>query len=246
MRIGVIGTGNIGRVLIERMRSVGHAVTMTNASGAESIRDFAIKTGAPAVAIEEIGLDVDILFLVIPERNIPHLPKAIFQNIKPSTVIVDVGNYYPVRDGQIAEIDKGLTESEWVSKQIGHPVVKAFNSISSASLISAARTAGASDRVALPISGEVKRSKEVVANLIDQLGFDSFDAGSLSESWRQQPGSPVYCTNLALGELRAWLTKVNRKTLPENREKGLQIFSTLPAGFTPHDQVKAYREAFLK
>jgi len=124
--------------------------------------------------------------------------------------------------------------------------VKAFNSISSASLISAARTAGASDRVALPISGEVKRSKEAVANLINQLGFDSFDAGSLSESWRQQPGSPVYCTNLALGELRAWLTKVNRKTLPENREKGLQIFSTLPAGFTPHDQVKAYREAFLK
>jgi predicted dinucleotide-binding enzyme len=51
------------------------------------------------------------------------------------------------------------------------------------------------DRVALPISGDNPKAKEIVAQLIDRIGFDSVDAGTIAESWRQQPGAPVYCTN---------------------------------------------------
>jgi predicted dinucleotide-binding enzyme len=191
MNIGVIGTGNISEVIIRKLRDAGYPVTMANARGPESRKDPVAKTGAIAVSVEQIVQDVDILFIVVLQKSIPELPKGLLNKAKKETIVIDVGNYYPERDGRIDEIENGLTDSTWVEKQIGRPVVKVLNTIPSKALMAARRPAESRDRVALPISGDNPKAKEIVAQLIDRIGFDSVDAGTIAESWRRLPGSPV-------------------------------------------------------
>ena len=158
---------------------------------------------------------------------------------------IDVGNYYPFRDGRIDEIENGLTESVWVERQIGRPVVKVLNTIPSKALMAAGRLAGSRDRVALPISGDNPKAKEIVAQLIDRIGFDSVDAGTIAESWRQQPGSPVYCTNPTKEGLQLWLKNVDRSSLATDREKGSKkYYALLDADYQA--QIKAFRSVFIK
>src|SRR5712672_822380 len=209
MNIGVIGPGQIGEAIIRKVRGAGCAVKMANSRGPESLKDLAADTGAIPVAIEEVVQDVDMLFIVVPQKAIPELPKGLLNKAKKETIVIDVGNYYPFRDGRIDEIENGLTESVWVERQIGRPVVKVLNTIPSKALMAAGRPAGSRDRVALPISGDNTKAKEIVSQLIDRIGFDSVDAGTIAESWRQQPGSPLYCTNPTKEELQLWLKKVD-------------------------------------
>src|SRR5438132_12713762 len=192
---------------------------MANARGPESLKDLAARTGAIPASVEQVVQDVDMLFIVVPQKAIPELPKGLLNRAQKKTIVIDVGNYYPFRDGRIDELENGLTESVWVERQIGRPVVKALNTISSKALMAAGRPAGSRDRVALPISGDNTKAKEMVVQLIDRIGFDSVNAGTIVESWRQQPGSPVYCTNTTKEELRLWLKKVDRSSLDANRAK---------------------------
>src|SRR5258707_3980249 len=222
MNIGVIGTGQIGEVIIKKLRDAGYPVKMANSRGPESLKDLAANTGAIPVSIEQVVQDIDILFIAVPQKAIPELPKELLNNAKKETIVVDVGNYYPFRDGRIDEIENGLTESVWVERQIGRPVIKVFNSIIAKALAEAGRPAGSRDRVALPISGDDPKAKEIVAQVIDRIGFDSVDAGTIADSWRQQPGSPVYCTNPTKAELQLWLKHVDRSSLPTGGEKGLK------------------------
>ena len=244
MKIGVIGTGDIGAVIVRKFRGAGYPVKMANAGGPESLKDLAAKTGAIPVSVEEVVQDVDILFLVLPQKAFPVLPKGLLNKAKKETIVIDVGNYYSWRDGRIDEIESGLTDSAWVEKQIGRPVVKVLNSIGSKSLAGAGRLHGSRDRVALPISGDNPKAKETVAQLIDRIGFDSVDAGTIAESWRQQPGSPVYCTNPTKEKLRLWLKKVDRSSLAANREKGLKAYyPTRDADYQA--QIEAHRSVLI-
>jgi predicted dinucleotide-binding enzyme len=152
------------------------------------------------------------------------LPKGLLNKARKETIVIDVGNYYPWRDGRIDEIESGLTESAWVEKQIGRPVVKVLNSIVYKALAEAGRPMGSRDRVALPISGDNPKAKEIVAQLLDRIGFDSVDAGTIAESWRQQPGSPVYCINPTKEVLQQRLKNVDRSSLVTNREKSSEAF----------------------
>ncbi len=243
MNIGVIGPGNIGEVIIRKLRDQGYRVKMANARGPESLKDLAAKTGAIPVILDQVVQDVDMLFIV--EKSIPELPKGLSNKAKKETIVIDVGNYYPFRDGRIDEIENGLTESVWVERQIGRPVVKLLNTIPSKALMAAGRLAGSRDRVALPISGDNTKAKEIVAQLIDRIGFDSVDAGTIAESWRQQPGSPVYCTNPTKEELQLWLKKVDRSSLATDREKGLKAYyPTRDADYQA--QIKAHRSVLIK
>src|SRR5207249_9711085 len=131
MKIGVIGTGDIGAVIVRKFRDAGYPVKMANARGPESLKDLAAKTGAIPVSVEEVVQDVDILFLVLPQKAFRVLPKGLLNKAKKETIVIDVGNYYSWRDGRIDEIENGLTESAWVERQIGRPVVKVVNSIGS-------------------------------------------------------------------------------------------------------------------
>lgn len=120
-------------------------------------------------------------------------------------MVVDTGNYYRSRDGQIAGIEAGLPESEWVAHVLGHRVVKAFNNIAAPSLATRGLPSGAPGRVALSIAGDEPQAKELVLRLVDAIGFDGIDGGSLAESWRQQPGGPAYCRDLDARALKTAL-----------------------------------------
>src|SRR6266403_6330944 len=244
MNIGVIGPGDIGEVIVRKLRDADYPVTMANSRGPDSLRGLAAKTGAMPVSVEQVVQDVDILFIVVPQKAIPKLPKGLLNKAKKETIVIDVVNYYPFRDGRIDEIENGLTESVWVERQLGRPVVKVLNTIPSKALMAAGRPAGSRDRVALPISGDNTKAKEIVAQLIDRIGFDSVDAGTIVESWRQQPGSPVYCTNPTKEELQLWLRKADRSSLATNREKALKAFyPTRDADYQA--QIEAHRSVLI-
>jgi predicted dinucleotide-binding enzyme len=131
-------------------------------------------------------------------------------------VVIDTGNYYPRRDGRIEPIEAGTTESRWVADELGRPVVKVFNTIYSRVLSEGGTATGSPGRIALPLAGDDEAAKAVVSRLVDELGFDPVDAGGLDDSWRQQPGTPVYGADLdAEGARRALAEAV--PTRNENR-----------------------------
>ena len=193
MKIGIIGAGNIGGTLARRFAALGHDVRVANRRGPESLASLAAETGAAAVPVADAVRDVDLIVLTIPLKAVPDLPSGLFADVPARVAVVDTCNYYPrQRDGRIEAIEAGLAESRWVEQQIGHPVIKAFNNIYAKHLLEKGRPSGAVWRIALPVAGDDEAAKSVVLKLVDDLGFDPVDAGGLDESWRQQPGSPVY------------------------------------------------------
>lgn len=205
MEIGIIGSGNIGGILARHLTALGHRVAVANSRGPASLEALAAETGATAATVEEAARAADMVIIAVPEKAVPHLPRDILA--ASSAVVVDTGNYYPSRDGRIAEIEDGLAESEWVARVLGVPVVKAFNNIVAPSLAARGVPAGTPGRVCLSVAGDDPRAKEAVLGLLDALGFDGIDAGSLAGSWRQQPGSPAYCRDLDADGLSAALAQ---------------------------------------
>jgi predicted dinucleotide-binding enzyme len=206
MKIGIIGAGQIGGTLARRLRSLGHDVSIANSRGPESLRDLARETGARPVTVEQAARAGDVVIVTIPLKNIPRLPKNLFDGVPDDVVVVDTGNYYPQqRDGRIDPIEEGTTESRWVSQHLRRPVVKAFNNIYAQHVLERGKPRGAAGRIALPVAGDDRRAKDVVIKLLDELGFDGVDAGGLDESWRQQPATPVYGTDLDTAGLRKGL-----------------------------------------
>lgn len=210
MKIGIIGAGHIGGVLTRRLTQLGHDVTVANSRGPETLERLAARTGARAGTVTEAARDNELVIVTIPEKCVAELPKGLFDNSR--AVVVDTGNYYPPRDGRIGEIESGTTESRWVSEQLGRPVVKAFNTIQSSHLLNSGRPAGDRERIALPVTGDDPNAKKVVSRVIDDLGFDAVDAGGLDDSWRQQPGTPVYGADLTADNARRALADAKRPT----------------------------------
>ena len=199
MRIGIIGAGNMGATLAFRLTQLGHQVTIANSRGPQTLADVANRTGATPVPISQVSSKADVVIVAIPEKSVPAVAAGLLSALPEDTVIVDTGNYVPqLRDGHIDAIDAGLPESHWVESQLRHPVVKAFNTIRPASLADLGKPAGAPGRIAVPVAGDDPAARAVVLELADQLGFDGLDVGPLAESWRQQPGTPVYTADLPL------------------------------------------------
>ena len=219
MKIGIIGAGNIGGNLTRRLTALGHNVSVANSRGPDSLWSLVHETGAQAVTVPEAVQDKDLVIVTIPEKNIPSLPKGLFANVGANVVVLDTGNYYPQqRDGRIAGIeDSDLTESGWVEQQLGHPVIKAFNNIYAAHLLSNGKPKGTPERVALPVAGDDARAKKIVMDLVDQLGFDPVDDGGIADSWRQQPGTPVYAQDFDAHGVRRALAEASKERKPEWR-----------------------------
>jgi predicted dinucleotide-binding enzyme len=197
MRIGIIGAGNIGGTLTRRLSALGHEVSVANSRGPETLHELAAETGARAVSAPEAARGNEVVVVTIPQRRVAELPRDLFAGAPDGVVVIDTGNYYPRhRDGRIDAIEDGMPESRWVEQQLGRPVIKAFNNVYAQHLMELGRPAGAPGRIALPVAGDDQAAKEVVLRLVDELGFDPVDAGGLDESWRQQPGSPVYTADL--------------------------------------------------
>lgn len=197
MDIAIIGAGHIGGTLTRRLTQLGHAVRVANSRAPETLAELASETGATAVWAGEAAADADIVIVSIPQKNVPDLAPGIVSAARTGAPVLETNNYYPrERDGRIAAIEDGLTESEWVAGQLAAPVFKVFNNIFWKHLLERGVPEGTPGRIALPIAGDDPAGKRTVVALVDELGFDPVDAGPLAESWRQQPGTPVYGTDL--------------------------------------------------
>jgi len=205
VKIAVIGAGNIGATLVRRFRALGHEVLVANSRGPESLKALADETGAKPVTPKDAARSAEVVVVTIPMKAIPDLPHDLFAGVPDSTVVIDTNNYYPRnRDGRLPGIEESGSESEWVARQLGRRVVKAFNNIYARHLMERGKPPGARGRIALPVSGDNPADKTIVFRLVNELGFDAVDVGPLNQSWRQQPATPVYGTDFdAEGVCRA-------------------------------------------
>jgi hypothetical protein len=190
--VGLIGSGRIGGTVAELAVAAGHAVILSNSRGPDTLTGLASELGplARAGTGQEAAKGGDLVVVTIPLRA--------FQDVDPGPlagkVVIDTCNYYPQRDGQIPELDSGaLTSSELIQRHLAQSaVVKVFNNIFFKHLRSLSRPSGAPDRSYLPIAGDDPEAKAAVTAFLDSIGYGAVDAGPLAESWRQQPGTPVY------------------------------------------------------
>ena len=190
--IGFIGSGNIGGTVARLAVAAGYDVVVSNSRGPETLADLVAELGpqARAATAAEAAAAGEIVVVSVPFHAHPKLPVAELAG----KVVLNTDNYYPQRDGNIAELDEGkLTSIELEQQHLGPArVVKVFNNIYSGHLASLPRPAGDAGRSALPIAGDDTAAKAVATEFLDAIGYDTVDAGSLADSWRFEPGQPVY------------------------------------------------------
>jgi predicted dinucleotide-binding enzyme len=190
--LGLIGSGNIGSTVARLAVAAGYDVVLSNSRGPETLSDLVDELGpkARAATAVEAAQAGDIVVVSVPVKNFRDVPVAPLAG----KVVIDTGNYYPARDGQIAELDSGaVTTTELVARHLsGARVVKGFNNIFYRHLAELARPDGVPDRSAIVIAGDDQDAKKSAAEFLDAIGYDAVDAGSLAESWRFEPGTPAY------------------------------------------------------
>ncbi|MCY9140209.1 NADPH-dependent F420 reductase [Peribacillus frigoritolerans] len=241
MKFGIIGAGTIGSIISNKLVKNGHDVKIADARGIEHLEGKEL-AGTP-VPIEDVMTNIEVLIISLPLTALPSIRNIIEQ--VGEEVIVDTSNYYPSRDHKIAEIENGMVESVWVSNQLGKPIIKAFNNLLAYTLENEGTPEGTSRRIAMAIAGNDVSQKQIIMDVVNQLGFDTVDSGSLSDSWRQQPGTPAYCTELTKEELTKALEKANKEKAPFLRDKVMEKLSA--SNFTPlanKDIVSMNREIY--
>jgi len=205
MRIGIIGAGKIGQATATRLVTAGHEVMLSNTQGPESLEEVEESLGQSAHAgtVLDAADYGDVVVVAIPLTGIDTLPAAQLAG----KIVIDTGNYHPDRFGHIADLDDGSTgSSELVARHLpGARVVKALNTLLWRLLEHEAKPPGAAERLAIPFAGDDPAAKEVVAALIDDMGFDPVDGGSLADGRNQQPGTAVYHQSLGVEGVRAAL-----------------------------------------
>jgi hypothetical protein len=210
--IGFIGAGRIGSQVARLAIQSGYDVVLSNSRGPDTLADLVRELGpqARAATPAEAAATGDLVVVSIPLKNIGTIP------VEPLArkVVIDTNNYYPQRDGHIRELDdERSTTSELLQRHLPtSKVVKAFNHIYAAELTTHGQPAGTKNRRALVIAGDDAAAKSTVTRLLDQFGFDTVDAGPLSESWRIQRDTPGYGPRRTADELRSDLAAANRPT----------------------------------
>jgi 8-hydroxy-5-deazaflavin:NADPH oxidoreductase len=190
--VGFIGSGMIGATVARLSVAAGHRVVLSNSRGPQTLAGLVAELGPLATAgtSEHAAEAGELVVVAVPVKAFGDVP------VKPlaGKPVMDTCNYYPPRDGQIAELDAGaLTSSGLLQRYLPEAhVVKAFNNIFFRHLASLARPHGAADRSALPIAGDSAAAKAAVTAFLDSIGYDAVDAGTLADSWRQEPDRPVY------------------------------------------------------
>ncbi|MEI2393580.1 NAD(P)-binding domain-containing protein [Priestia megaterium] len=243
MRFGIIGAGNIGSTISKKLVKNGHDVKIADARGIERLEGKEL-TGTP-VSVEDVITNIDVLIISIPFYALPSI-RHVVDKVGEEVVVVDTSNYAPfIRDNKIEEIENGMVESVWVSNQLGRPIIKAFNNLLTYTLENEGTPEGTSGRIAIAIAGNDLSQKQIIMDVVNELGFDTVDSGSLSDSWRHQPGTPAYCTELTKEELTKALKKANKEKAPFLRNKVIERLSALaPAGYSDKDVVNISREIY--
>ncbi|GGN99780.1 3-hydroxyisobutyrate dehydrogenase [Nocardia rhizosphaerihabitans] len=217
MNIGILGVGHIGKTLSRKLSAAGHDVKVANSRGPETIDATVLFTGARPVPASEAVDGVDVVIISIPLDRVPGIAPML-AGVPAKTVVIDASNYIPGRDSEIAAIEAGQVESLWVAEQLGRSIVKAWNSIGSDSFALKGTPPGTRGRIALPVAADDDSERAVGMALVEDTGFDGFDAGPLAQSWRQQPGAPGYCTDLTREEMPTALAGAEAARLPKRRD----------------------------
>jgi predicted dinucleotide-binding enzyme len=208
--IGLIGAGHIGSQVARLAASHGYDVVISNSRGPDTLSELVKELGprARAGTVDDAATAGDIVVVTIPLKNYRQVPAAPLAG----KVVIDTNNYYPQRDGHIAELDdESTTTAELLQQHLpASKVVKAFNHIYAAQLTTDGRPAGTPNRRALVIAGDDAGAKSVVTRLLDEFGFDTVDAGPLKEGWRIQRDTPGYGPRRNAEELRKDLAAARR------------------------------------
>jgi predicted dinucleotide-binding enzyme len=208
--LGIIGAGNIGSNVAREALAHGDEVVISNSRGPDTLGDVvsALGSGARAGTVDEAARAGDIVVVAIPFKNYRSVPADAVGD----KVVIDANNYYPQRDGQVPELDdESTTNSELLQAHLPEAkVVKTFNHIQAAQIVSDGTPAGTPDRRALAVAGDDAAAKATVAGLLDEFGFDVVDAGPLSEGWRFQRDEPAYVVRQNADEMRANLAAAQR------------------------------------
>lgn len=245
MKIGIIGTGAIGGTIAKKLVKAGHHIKITNSNQGMQLNARAEELGVSPSTIGNVVQDVDVVIISIPTVAIPSLPKDLFVNVPENVIVVDTSNYYPFRDADIEEIKNGKVESVWVSEQLGRPVIKAFNNLLAETLKNGGKEPGVENRIAMAIAGDNDEDKKIIAGLINDIGFDAVDAGNLSESWRHQPGTPAYCTELNSEDLKQALADGVKEDAPFTRDKAITELMSMPS-YPSHPEVVQFNRALFE
>jgi predicted dinucleotide-binding enzyme len=224
LKVGIIGAGSIGSTIARRLSRRGHDVMIANSRAPETIGEAALRTGARAVTAAEAARDVDVLIVSVPMSRNTDIGDHV-RSAPGNAVVIDTSNYYPMRDGSVRAFEEGLPESIWVSGLFGRPIAKAWNAITSQSFDAKATEPGDPDRVAIPVAADRDADRRLAMRLVEETGFDAFDAGELAESWRQQPGAPVYCTDRPLDEMPHWLAAAEKERAPQRRDLAMTVIA---------------------
>ncbi|ACB64299.1 NADP oxidoreductase coenzyme F420-dependent [Burkholderia ambifaria MC40-6] len=243
MEIGIIGTGNIGGTLARRLKTAGHGIRVANSKGPAAVEDFANEIGATAADVKGAISGADVIVLAIPLPAMAKLPADVFDSIPSHVPVIDTSNYYPgLRDSRIPEIDEGMPESVWVSRQLGRSVIKAFNNILAHSLAHLGLREGSPNRLAVAVAGDDDDGKQIVMELVNQIGFDPVNAGSLEDSWRQQPSTPAYCCDYGAAMMRKGLAAAIKDEASVKRDRMPELFAKLGPNYS-HDDIVAMNRA---
>jgi predicted dinucleotide-binding enzyme len=205
VNIGIVGSGKIGATAARLFVRAGHNVALSNSRGGTGLEDLVAELGAKARAttIEEAARFGQVVLIAIPFGKFRALPADAFKG----KIVIDAGNYYPDRDGRFRELDNDeTTSSELMSSQLKEArLVKGFNTIWFEHLATQGDTSRSLEqRRAIFIAGDDSEAKQIVARLIQEIGFAAVDTGFLHEGGRrQQPGTPVYNKELSAKDAAA-------------------------------------------
>lgn len=208
MKIGIIGAGFVGRSIAKLALQAGHDVMLSNSRGPQTLFSLRPMIGCQVGSADEAAEFGEVVVIAVPLNAINALPVAGIKNKH----VIDAVNYYPQRDGDIAELDSGqTTTSELLARNLPTArITKAFNAIPMTQLESDGLAAGAENRRALPLAGDDQEGKAIAAALYDAFGFDALDVGPLSEGWRFERGTPAYCVPMSRLALAATLAQTTR------------------------------------
>lgn len=208
MKIGIIGAGFVGRAVAKQAIKAGHQVMLSNSRGPQTLFSLKPMIGCETGTATEAAIFGEIVVIAVPLTAIGQLPVAELAG----KAVIDAVNYYPERDGQVAELDQQTTTtSEYLAGFLPQSkITKAFNAIQMTDLETDGLPAGDPERRALPLAGDDKATKQIIISLYDAFGFDAVDAGALSEGWRFQRAMPSYCVRMTKAELEGVLAQACR------------------------------------
>lgn len=242
MNISVIGAGAIGGNLARKLSAAGHDVQVADARGVGAISAEVLDTGARPVEVEDAVAGRDVIVLAIPYDRVPELAEVL-STAPDEAVVIDTSNYYPFLNGVIDGVDEAPAETLRNSELLGRPLVKAWNAALAGTQQTKGVPANTPGRIAIPVAADSDEARRIAMQLVDDTGFDPFDAGSLKDSWRQQPMGPAYCTELTLNEIGGALAMADRAKDIEVRESMLERLAGLGESYTMDDVVEMNRAA---